>query len=416
MNKKKKVTLFFAELLVLILAVGGLLLYIHSQQQLVKVYQQGRTIAYNGHENYQIQETDIVEAEMPLSTINPDQVQDKNSIIGKYLKISVTQTNPVSKSELQDTAPNVTPEAQEVMSKYRKITIPVDFSTALAGNIQRNDKVDLVFIHTDDGETTHKTEYMNDDVTASVVTEDDKDSKTTINFATAKIFMQDLTVFQVYAADGSVYVNRSASDRVTMNDFSGELDANNVGTTGDGESQEQQQYYPPKYVVLTVTPEQYEEIAARMNMGRVEIVGRFPGSKDVKDGTTGYGVYTNDNAIIYAGTGTLEEAADLYVKQNPSETTETTKTGIYSYMRDLAKVLNTQEELTAYAAVYAEYSAIMKGIYGTGWESADPDSITLTALQNAANGDTDMLSKIETFRLDLTKFAQTVNGAAALPQ
>lgn len=150
------------------------------------------------------------------------------------------------------------------LTSYRKISIPVTYETSVAGEIQRGDKVDLVF-------------------TGAVT------NQSGVEGSYAKTFMQDVLVYSVTTGEGFEYVSHShlkKSESVVPADES-----------GDG-AIPAEDLTAPALVTIAVPLNQAEEILARLEKGTVKILGRFEESEFTNSPGFVYGVSSPDNLFV----------------------------------------------------------------------------------------------------------------------
>lgn len=389
MNKKKKIVTLIAQLIAIGVAVIALFFWISTQQEEVTIYDYARTIQFNEKSNYQLKSSDLVAVQLMAADMKPEYVIDQNDIIGKYITGDVFQGSHVIKSQLQSDPPYVDKGNLTDEQELRKITIPITYATALAGDIKHGDIVDLLFLDENNGKATEDTE---------AVTSEEQGK---ITYASARIFMQNLTVYQVYDAKGGVY-NRKETDPMTLGLYGGELA--NGGSVG---TQEEKDYNAPAFVTLAVTASQYEEIVARLQMGTIQLVGRFGGSVDMQ--TNGYLVAKGDTADIYVGQGTLEKDIELFDSSQPVQAIDELP-GLYTFIRDLSKVQMTDNQRQRYASVFTQYSNYMSSIYGSNWESNNPDKVTMDAISLRVVTDESTSAIFLKFKTNLETLAKELRG------
>ncbi|WP_373262075.1 hypothetical protein [Hungatella hathewayi] len=390
MNKKKKVRVLIIQLVVLFLAIIATLVWISSEKEEVTVYDFARTIQYNDKANYQLTNDDIAPATILKADVKTEYVTNKDEILGKYLTGDAYKDSHILSKQLSTDPPYIDKNSVASEVDLRKIYIPITYATAFAGDIKSGDIVDLLFQDENTGKAT-------DDTTK--VTSQPEGS---IRYSSAHIFMQGLSVYQVYTNDGAVYVRRE-TDPMTLGVYHGELA--NGGSVGNEE--DAQEYAAPSYVALAVTAQQYEEIASRLKMGTVTLVGRFGGSQDID--TNGYLVAKGDTADIYVGQGTLEKDIELFDSTQKIETVvEIPK--LYTFIRDLSKVKMSDEQRQKYASVYTRYSSYMSSMYGTNWESNSPDSITMDEIAAYTTDDEASQNAFLSFKSDLETLAKELRG------
>ena len=149
------------------------------------------------------------------------------------------------------------------LSNYRKISIPVSYETSVAGEIEKGDKIDLVFI----GKVTGANgggSYV-------------------------KTFMQEVLVYSVTTGEGFEYVShshlkKSESSTAIAEDGSTIIPAEDITS--------------PSLVTIAVPMNQAEEILARLEQGTVKILGRFEESEYTNSPGYVYGVANPDKVYI----------------------------------------------------------------------------------------------------------------------
>lgn len=154
--------------------------------------------------------------------IKPEYVVNQQDVIGKYITGDVFKGTHVMSTQLSSDPPYINNTSADAEAELRKIAIPISYATALAGNIKAGDVVDLMFLDNNAGLATSDTEKAT------------SEEKGTVTYASARIFMQDLSVYQVYTKDGAVYERRE-SDPATLGLYNGELA--NGGSVGNEEEE-----------------------------------------------------------------------------------------------------------------------------------------------------------------------------------
>lgn len=155
------------------------------------------------------------------------------------------------------------------LSNYRKISIPVSYETSVAGEIEKGDKIDLVFI----GDAKGPNE----------------------SGSYAKTFMQDVLVYSVTTGEGFEYVSHSHLKKSESATAISE-DGSTIIPVEDITS--------PALVTIAVPMNQAEEILARLEQGTVKILGRFDESEYTE--STGYVFGTSAPETVYAGEKNVE--------------------------------------------------------------------------------------------------------------
>lgn len=257
MNKKGKgiaMTFFTGGFVALF--VGGIYVYTQEQIKPTKVYEFARDIPVNT----KIETSDLREVSIPKSALKDNMVLEKEEIVGKYNNTQVYEGEFVVKKNLVNKE-DIDPFESMDLSKYRMITIPADYISALGGDIKRGDRIDLIFVG-----------HAN------------KNNK---QFSYAKTVMSNILVYSTNTDDGYKYVNKSHNVK---------------GEVYEGEDTESQETGGLGSITLAVTLQQAEELASRMKTGDIQIVGRFADSKDYN--TAGF--VNGDYEKIFAGQGNAE--------------------------------------------------------------------------------------------------------------
>jgi len=403
---KKNAKLLVAFLVLIIIAVLIGIVWVKSQIKEATIYEWSRSISYDDSENYIVQQSDIVQATVMAADVKAENITNADAIVGKYLTRDVSAGSPVLSTQLQsDPTHTDNINAVSSLAEYRKILLQVNgFKDTFAGDIQSGDTVDLMFTFTNSGVTDETTEHL-------------ENSKGGINYANCKIFMTDVPVFQVYDSTGAVYC-KQVTDPMTLNKY---------GSTGglSGEQTEDTQVAAPAYVALTVTVDQYEEISARMLVGKVSLVSRFNGSTD--QDTDGYILIKDSGATLYAGNGYLERDPALFpedqgvvepgqtVNENGDVVPMQKTPSLYNFIKDLAKISMTESEKDKYNSVYTRFAEYMLALKGTDWEAADPDEVTMEQFEESIDAD-DMaaVNAYFSFKLDLESLAKELKGSDVL--
>lgn len=165
------------------------------------------------------------------------------------------------------------------LSKYRKISIPVSYETAMGGDIKRGDRVDLAYI----GEAP---------VTNKEIQGEGKYSN---------VFMQNVLVYSATTKDGFEFVGHS---QIKKSQISTGTDDE---TNSADEAVNSVDYEEGIAIVTIAVPiDKAEEILARSKMGEIRIVGRFEESKDTN--APGYLIGVNGNDPLFAGNKQVENS------------------------------------------------------------------------------------------------------------
>lgn len=232
--KKNKLILALGQIAILVVTAGGFVYLQKTQVAPTEAYTFSRDISANT----QIQEGDLIKVSVPKDGIKSNFVTNKEDIIGKSTTTDVYKEQYVITNQLVDSE-DVDIFEQMDLSNYRKITIAVNTTTAVGGNIAKGDTVDLQF-------------------TAKAPNSQNGEEATY-----TKTFMQDVLVYNVIDDGGYQYIDKSEGNS-TQVDSDGNVIESGTLTT----------------VTLCVTPEQADEIQTRVNAGTISLVGRFSESVD----------------------------------------------------------------------------------------------------------------------------------------
>lgn len=392
MNKKKKMRMLIAELILLVIAIIAIVIWISNEKKEILIYDYARTIEYDEMENYALTEADIAEAYIMQADMKDDYITEKDQILGMYITRDTSKGSHIMKSQLSKDPTAIVDSGVSELADYRKIYLPINYGNAFAGDIAAGDRVDLMFQETGGG--------MPVDEVAGLA-----GASTGVNYYSSRIFMQNIPVFQVYDASGAVYTRRE-TDPVTLNKFNGELSTD--GTT-------EQAYGAPAYVALTVTAQQYEEISTRLQSGTISMVCRFDESQDVE--TNGYLVIKGTGANTYAGEGSLEYDPQLVEEtadENATAEINVTRPALYTFIRDLSKVDMTDEQRQTWNNLWTRYSDLMKFTNGEEWESNSPEMTSIDDMTISIGDNVDYQRLLDAFKTDLETFAKELRGETVL--
>lgn len=392
MNKKKKMKVLIAELVLFVFAIIAIVIWISNEKKEILIYDYARTIEYDETENYALTEADIAEAYIMQADMQEEYITAKDQILGMYITRDTSKGSHIMKSQLSKEPTAIKDNGVSELADYRKIYLPINYANAFAGDIAAGDRVDLMFQESGSGMPVEEIAGL-------------AGSDTGISYSSSRIFMQNIPVFQVYGADGSVYTRRE-TDPVTLNKYNGELSTD--GTTT-------QTYGAPAYVALTVTAPQYEEISTRLMSGTVTLVCRFDESQDVE--TNGYLVIKGTGANTYAGEGNFEYDPQLVEEGETTDRTaeiNVTRPALYTFIRDLSKVDMTDKQRQTWNNLWTRYSDLMKYTNGDNWESNSPEMVSIDDMTISIGENVDYLRLLDTFKTDLETFAKELRGETVL--
>lgn len=233
------------------------------------------------NKNAELEASDFRKIQIPSKAVTKDFLTAKEmEEIKKGSKVVTTNVQAgqyAYKNQIGDST-KVDPFEKIDLSKYRKISLPVSYETALAGDIKRGDRVDLAYI----GEV----ESSNSDVRG--------DSRY------SNIFMQNVLVDSVSTKDGFEFVGHSQIKKSQL--VSGTASADDTDETINSADYEE----GIAIVTLAVPIDKIEEILARDEMGIIRVVGRYDESKDAD--APGYLIGVNGNNPLFAGNKQVENS------------------------------------------------------------------------------------------------------------
>ena len=251
MSKRRKTSRLATVLLVNIgiicLAFLAIDQYIEKSIDEVAVYTYARDMAADT----QISESDLKQIKVSRKALTDHVVINPTDVVGKFTGQRIYEGDLVDKRKVvgegQINPLNDIPE--EEAKKMRKISIPIDLLSTWGGALSKGDRVDLVF-------TGKANELSEKDITYS------------------KIFMQNVLVYDVLSSYGESYIKPEDRPPIVID--------NNNPESAEAAQAEMERRSDVKMAILAVTAKQYEEIRLRMEMGKVELVGRFDNSENTK--------------------------------------------------------------------------------------------------------------------------------------
>ena len=240
MKNKKKIIVLFLQIVLIIGFVFIYRQYVDFNLQPTNVFGYARAL----DSGVKITERDLIHIPLSQMTLSSDMIrtENKNEVVGKYTTVNVVKGSIVYKEQLGDIT-SVDKFASLDLSNSRVISLPISYQTGVGGDFQRGETLDLMF-------------------TAKDVTVDGNDE--TYNFSYAKIFMQNVPIYQITTNSGFKYVYHADQEAYV--------------TDGDGNAVAQS-YEAPAMISLIVTPEEAEEIETRRMNGSIVFVKRFEESE-----------------------------------------------------------------------------------------------------------------------------------------
>lgn len=238
--KKMRLTSMLVQGGLLVAFAGGFYFFTQTQVAPTEVYTYARDISVNTV----IQEGDLVKKYVPKDAVTADMVTNKDEIVGKAIATKVYPGEYVIKQKLIEES-QIDPFEQMDLSNYRKISLSVDMRDAVGGNLKKGDRVDLSFVGDAEVQGQGK------------------------EFTYAKTFLQDILVYNVIDDGGRKYIDQTEGSSNLVNENGEVVESGALAV-----------------VTLAVTGDQAEEIQARLEKGKVKILGRFEDSVDTS--TSGY--------------------------------------------------------------------------------------------------------------------------------
>lgn len=275
MLKNKKFIMLILQLALMGVFVIGTYHFTQKEVTPTSVYVYSKKI----NKNAELEVSDFKKVQIPSKAVGKDFITDKDfEEIEKGNKVVTTNVEAgqyVYKSQIGDST-KVDPFEKLDLSKYRKISIPVSYETALAGEVKKGDKVDLVYI----GQVK------------------ETESAQVKEGIYSKIFMQGVLVYSVSTADGFEFVGHSQMKKSQLAVVEGE-DASvdeNINATDYEDA--------IAIVTLAVPITDIEEITTRLSTGEIKISGRFDESVD--SDSPGYYIGVDGNTPVFAGNKIVE--------------------------------------------------------------------------------------------------------------
>ena len=255
MAKNKKGAILLVQLALVGFFSVGMYSYMQKELTPVNVYVYKNRIAKNS----EIEMADLTVKSIPANAKTAGFLTEKEvENIKKGLMVVTTDVEPgqyAYSSQVQEGRKADPFETME-LTNYRKISIPVSYETAAAGEISRGDRVDLAFV----GKTV-KGNY-------------------------SKTFLQNVLVYSVTTGEGFEYVEHTKIKKstTTAEDTSSDVSADDLTA--------------PSLVTVAVPLKDAEEILARMQVGEDSIISRFETSENVN--SVGFSYESNDEGRVTA--------------------------------------------------------------------------------------------------------------------
>ena len=285
MKNRKRLIITVVQILAIIIFAFSYKVYNDNNVRPLKVY----AFRTNLDSGVKVSEKDLTEVLVSQMTYTPDMilVTEKDQIIGRYTITKVFQNQIAYRQQLGDLNSSEKFASLD-LANARLLSLPIDLVEGVAGDLQRGDKIDLLYKGR--GQVSDPNEGQQ------------------AEFVYSKIFLQNIPVYQVNASDGTKYVSRA-------NAAPNEMSAEQLQSTQQISS-----------ITLVVTPEQAEQIEARRLSGTIKILKRFPESETHE--TLGF-VLGNYNKVFSgnanAETGSLQ-VIDSFTENDSASSKQNTNT------------------------------------------------------------------------------------------
>lgn len=268
--KKKKTIALILQIVITVAFIFSSYQYVQKTVADTPVYMFTRNIS----KNTQIGEDDVKVVNIPKKALSNKNVFKKEDIVGKYVNTDVFAGNLAYKNQIIDEGEIEIFEKLD-LTKMRKISLPVNYLESFGGDLRRGDRVDLAYI----GTGSKKLDEFGEQE----------------QFTYSKTFLQDVLVWNVVTGDGYKYVPKNQYSKT-------ELAAETEKYEGGEKIEISPNEGELKIVTLMVTLEQAEEINARLNTGKIRLIGRFDESESYE--TLGY--VLGDYGKIFTGSANVE--------------------------------------------------------------------------------------------------------------
>lgn len=284
MKSKKKLIVLALQIILIIAFVFTYKQYVEFSLEPTNVYMYARNL----DEGVKITERDLTITPLSQMTLQNNMILEgnKNEVVGKYTITRAIKNTIVYREHLGDIT-SVDTFASLDLSNSRVIALPINYETGVAGDIDRGDRIDLMFA-----------------ASGSAESEDGSEGS---EFSYAKIFMQNVPVYRLNSSSGFKFIPHADQD---------------VYVTSEDGTTTAQSYESPATISLIVTPEQAEEIEARRLEGTIIFVKRFDESETHE--TLGFVI--GQYGKIFAGNANAEtgniQVSDAFVSSGAMEEME----------------------------------------------------------------------------------------------
>lgn len=275
--KKKRTIILILQVIIVLASVFMIMRYTNNKISPTEVFVYTKNI---NDVSIPLTKKDIKKVTVPAEAITKDFARKEEDIIGKHVDGKVSAGQFIYNSQLVEQE-DVDIFATMDLSKYRKISLPINYVNAFAGQIKKGDTIDLMYV----GQ-------------GSKNSKDNEDEDSGGSFTYSKVFMQDVLVYSVNDAKGFEYKDHSQRD-ATYEEGKEEI------------STETEQSGDLAIITLAVTLDQAEQIETRLNNGQIKFVGRFNDSKNYN--TLGY--VLGNYGKVFSGKG-FAETDNLMIEED----------------------------------------------------------------------------------------------------
>lgn len=244
--KKKRVIVLAMQIILTLVSILLVHNYVNNKISPIDAY------VYNSNftnSDSVIEASDITKVKVPSEAVSKKFALNEEDIIGKHVDGTVKQGQYIYKDQLIEKEEIDIFEHMD-LEKLRKISLPISYQEAFAGEIKAGDTIDLLYVGQGQQDS-------------------DEDMNGGGNFTYSKVFMSDVLVYSVDSNKGKKY----ESSKQRNPDMEEE----------EGEEQKEEEL---GIVTLAVNLDEAEQIQARLSTGNVKFIGRFDDSKSYD--TLGY--------------------------------------------------------------------------------------------------------------------------------
>lgn len=226
--KSKKIITTLVQAGACVICIGAFVVITQIQVKPTTAYKFAKEIPANAT----VTKADLKKVTIPKDAVSENFVLNEKDIVGKAVQSKAYNDSYVIKNQLIDVK-DVDPFEKMDVSNLRKVTIPVEISTGVGGNLKKGDKVDLVYVGKTRNAAGQESVY-------------------------SKIFLQDVMVYNVIDDGGKQFIDQSEVSKPVI-DENGEV-------VESGEM---------SVITLALTAEEAEQVSTRLTSGKIIVIGRF---------------------------------------------------------------------------------------------------------------------------------------------